>query len=321
MKKLLTMVMTLTLLVSVFALAPLTTAAAEATEKLTIAYQYGLSYLPLVVMKDQKLIEKYYPNVQVEWQILNSGAAINEGMITGSIDVGAMGIAPAITGVIKGIPYKIFSNLSSQPQVLVTNKEEIKSMADITPDHKIAVVNVGSIQHIFIAMAAKNELGDAHAMDNNIVAMSHPDGMAALLSGSVDCQMATSPYVFMEREAGMHEFDSVAKVWPDGNSFIVGMASQKLKDERPELYAALVKAMDEANDYLTNQKEDAAKTLCAGLEVDADTLLTWLSDPGCGYTSATKGVMQMATFMVEEGFVDNVPFTFADLAYDNVVGE
>jgi len=318
MKKFVSLLTVLLVLASLLAVSP---ALAEKPAKLTIAYQYGLSYLPLVVMKDQGLIEKYYPDVEVEWLILNSGAAINEGIITGSIDVGAMGIAPAITGVSRGIPYKIFANLSSQPQAIVTNKEHIKSMADITADTKISVVNIGSIQHIFVAMAAKNELGDARAMDNNIVAMSHPDGMAALLAGSVDCQMATSPYIFIEREAGLFEIDSVDKVWPQGNSFIVGVASQALKDGNPELYDALVQAMADANDYLANQKEAAAEALCEGLEVDAGTLLMWLSDPGCGYFSETKGVMQMAAFMAEEGFIDEAIGSFADVAFENVIGD
>ena len=59
---------------------------------------------------------------------------------------------------------------------------------------------IGSIQHILLAMAAKEQLGDAHALDNNIAAMAHPDGMTALLSGSVKCQLTTSPFVFKEAE-------------------------------------------------------------------------------------------------------------------------
>lgn len=317
MKKLLCMLLVSLLLVA--SVLPITGSVAE--EKLSIAYQYGLAYLPLIVMKEQGLIEKNYPGVAVEWQMLNSGSAINEGIITGSIDIGAMGASPAITGIAKGIPYRIFTSMSAQPQVITTNNEKIKSLADITADNKISVVNIGSIQHIFVAMAAKNELGDAHALDNNIVAMSHPDGMAALLAGSVDCQMATSPYVFMERAAGMFEIDSVAKVWPEGNVFIVGVASQKLKDERPELYNAVVKAMQEAVDYLTNNQEEAAAALCATLEVDKETLLSWMQDPGCVFSTATKGLGQMAQFMVEEDFVEADSLTFADLVYENVQGD
>lgn len=293
----------------------------ETAATLNIAYQYGMAYAPLQVMKEQKLIEKHYDSdITINWQILNSGAAINEGMIAGTIDIGAMGVAPGIIGVMKGIPYKIFSALSSQPHSIITNDPDIRSLKDIQSENKIALINIGSIQHILLDMAAKAELGDAHALDNNIVAMSHPDGMTALLSGSVDCQLTTSPYVFKEQDAGMTAISSISQVWPDGNSFIIGMASEKLHDEKPELYQAVCAAMQDAVDYITENPEAAAEMLCENEGVTADVMLEWLKDPSCSYSTETKGVMDMASFMSEEGFIDSCPDSFAVMAYDNVKG-
>ena len=291
------------------------------SDKLTIAYQYGMAYAPLQVMKEQKLIEKYYDGVEIEWSVLNSGSAINEGFASGSIDVGAMGIGPAITGVTSGVPYKICSNMSAQPHAIMTNNPNIKTLKDIK-DEKIALVNIGSFQHIVLAMAAKEQLGDAHALDNNIVAMSHPDGMSALLSGSVDCQLTTSPYVFKEAaDSNISEVEALESVWPDGNSFIVAVASTKLQEENPELYEAVVKAFEDAIDYLSNNKEEAAELLCEAEDVDAATMLEWLNDPACVYSTETKGVMQFANFMAENGFLENDgPESMSDLAFDNVEG-
>ena len=213
------------------------------SEQLTIAHQYGMAYAPFEVMKEQNLIEKYYEGVEVEWATLNSGSAINEGFASGDVDVGAMGVAPAITGVTSGVPYKIAANMSAQPHRIMTNNENINSLSDIT-DEKIALVNIGSIQHVLLGMAADAELGDAHALDNNIVAMAHPDGMSALLSGSVDCQLTTSPYVFKEAaEDGISEVEGLESVWPDGNSFILMVASNDLYEENPELYQAVVSTL------------------------------------------------------------------------------
>lgn len=289
--------------------------------KLTIAFQYGMAYAPLQVMKEQKLIEKYYDNVEVEWSTLNSGSAINEGFASGNVDVGAMGLGPAITGVTSGVPYKIFSNMSAQPHKIMTNNENIKSLKDIT-DEKIALVNMGSFQHILLAMAAEEQLGDAHAMDNNIVAMAHPDGMSALLAGSVDFQLTTSPYVFKEaKEDGIHEVEGLESVWPSGNSFIVGVASTKLKEEKPELYDAVVKAMEDAITYLNENKKEAAEMLCENEDVDAATMLEWLNDKDCVYSTEAKGVMKFAEFMDKNGFLENEgPKQFSDLAFDNVKG-
>ena len=189
---------------------------------------------PLTVMQEQGLIEKNYDgDIKVEWVSLNSGSAINEGMASGDIDVACMGIAPFITGVTAGIPYKMYGTIAAQPNELLTNDSSIKSLKDITEDKKISVVNIGSIQHIFLAMLAKAELGDAHALDNNLVAMSHPDGMTALLSGSVACQLTTAPYIFKAKEQdNIKEAESLDSVWPEGNEKSVGKEPNKCKSSK-----------------------------------------------------------------------------------------
>ena len=294
---------------------------ADGKTKLTIAHQYGIAYAPLEVMKQQKLIEKHYDGVEVEWSTLNSGSAINEGFLSGDIDVGAMGVGPAVTGVTSGVPYKICSNMSAQPHKIMTNNPNIKSLKDIT-DEKIALVNIGSIQHILLAMAAKEQLGDAHALDENIAAMAHPDGMSSLISGSVDCHLTTSPYVFKEAEEdGITEVEALESVWPSGNSFIVAVASTDLQENNPELYDAVVAALAEAIDYINNNTAEAAEMLCEAEDVGAATMEKWLTDKDCAYSTETKGVMDMANFMAEEGFLENEgPKDFSDLAFDNVKG-
>lgn len=130
----------------------------EGGEQITVAHQYGMAYAPFEVMKEQKLIEKYYDGVEVEWATLNSGSAINEGFASGDVDVGGMGVAPAITGVTSGVPYKIAANMSAQPHKIMSNDDSINSLADIGSDDRIALVNIGSIQHILLAMASEAEL-------------------------------------------------------------------------------------------------------------------------------------------------------------------
>ena len=266
------------------------------TKTLTIAHQYGMAYAPFEVMKEQKLIEKYYDGVEVEWSTLNSGSAINEGFASGDIDVGGMGVAPAITGVTSGVPYKIASNMSAQPHRIMTNDDSIQTLSDIT-DEKIALVNIGSIQHVLLAMSS-------------------------LLSGSVECHLTTSPYVYKEAaEEGIHEVEALESVWPDGNSFILMMASTDLYENDPELYQAVLSALEEAITWINENKEEAAEMLCEAEDVDAATMLEWLNDPACVYSTETKGVMDMANFMAENDFLENEgPSSMSDLAFDNVVG-
>lgn len=292
---------------------------------LNIAYQYGLAYAPLIVAQNQGLIEKAYKNitgkdVTVIWNQMSSGADINTGIASGSLDVGFMGIAPAITGVTKGIGYKIFTNLSGQEHCLMTNNINITSFDDlIGSEYQIALVNVGSFQHIILAKALYNSGYDSHILDSNIVAMKHPDGMTALESGSIACHLTSSPYIYMERaNENLYEIKAVTETWKKENSFIVGVASENLYNNNEKLYQALCDAIKDAIDYLNNNMEETAKLTCEFNGNNAEDELEYLQQGN--YTIETKGIFELASFMAETGFIDQALESYSDLVFENVIG-
>lgn len=273
---------------------------------ITIAYQGGIGYAPVHVMEAKGLIEKNYgEGITVEYVKLDSGAAINEGIIGGTIDIGCMGVAPAISGVAAGIPYKVISNLCSQSHGLTSNNPSITTLSEITSEDKIALVNTGSIQHILLAMGAEKELGDAHALDNNIQAMSHAEGMAALESGTVTMHLTSSPFIYQEREnENYNELSIISEVWPSGNSFLVAMASTEIeKDEK--LYNAVSAAFVEAIDFINNNQTETVEIESQYLDLDADTVLSYLSEEDCQYFSDVRGAATMMSFMHRAGFIEN----------------
>lgn len=293
---------------------------------LNIAYQYGLAYAPLIIMQEQNLIETAYENatgntVHVEWTQMSSGPDINTGISSGSIDVGFMGVAPAITGVVKDVGYKIFTNLSGQEHGLMTNDDSINSIEDlIDSPNQVALVNIGSIQHIILAKTLAALGFEPHALDANIVAMKHPDGMTSLETGNVSCHLTTNPYIYSEREeADLHELTEVANTWSKEDSFIVGVAAETLYDEDPELYAALCEAVRNAIDYINNNMEDAAKITCDYNGNSEEDELKYMQVGK--YTVETKGIYELAVFMADAEFIETVPASYSELVFDNVVGD
>lgn len=288
---------------------------------ITIAYQQGIGYAPIHIMEAKKLIEANYEGeVEVTYQLLASGAAINEGVIGGNIDIGCMGVGPAISGVVAGIPYKCIANLTSQPNGLMTNKPEIQSLKDITPEDKIALINTGSIQHIYLAMAAEKVLGDAHALDNNIQPMQHAEGMAALESGTVALHLTSSPFLGQERaNENYHELTEVVEVCPVGNTFLVAMASTKLEED-PELFEAIKKAFDQASELINTNKDEVADIEVDYLSMDRETIMGYLTSPDSTYESELKGVGTVIDFMYRAGFIQS-ELKFDDFKFSNVVGD
>ncbi len=296
------------------------------TVELNIAYQYGLAYAPLVVAQEQKLIEKAYEEatgntVEVVWNQMSAGADINTGIASGDIQVGFMGAAPAITGVMSDVGYKIFTNLSGQEHGLMTNDPDIASLGDlIGSSHQVALVNIGSFQHILLARALDHAGYDAHALDSNLVAMKHPDGMTALETGTVACHLTTNPYIYKERdEEGLSEIEGISDVWSVEDSFIVGVASEKLYEEDQELYQALGSAIAQAVAFINENPEEAAGMT---YEFDGNSVEEELQYLKAGsYSTKTSGIFECARFMAEAQFIDEAPKAYSDLVFDDVQGD
>ncbi len=298
------------------------TACAKESEPLTltIAYQGGISYAPIHVMAVKKLIESNYGgDITVNYVKLDSGAAINEGVIGGTIDIGCMGIAPAISGVVAGIPYKAIANLSSTYFGLMSNDSRITSLSDITVEDKIALVNTGSIQHIVLAMAADKYLGDAHALDNNLQPMSHAEGMSALESGTVTLHLTNTPFIFQEKDnAKYNEIEELNTVWPTTNTFICAMASTKL-EKNSKLFNAIKKSLAEAMTFVNENTEETAQIEVDYLGLDIETVKANLSSDGVAFFDELRGVKTMADFMYKAGFITS-ELDFEKFKFSSVKG-
>lgn len=295
-------------------------------KEIQIAYQYGTAYAPAVVAKEKGLIEAAYEEatgekLTITWTQMSSGPDINTGFSSGELDVGFMGIAPAVTGITKKVGYKIFANISGQNHGMMTNDDSINGIGDLIGTSKqIALVNNGSFQHIILAKALSDSGYDAHALDSNIVAMKHPDGMTSLLSGNVACHLTTSPYLEKERaEDGLHEITEVTDAWTKDDSFVLGVASEALYNDEPEVYKAVCDGIEDAISYINDSTEEAASLT---YEFDGNTEEEEAEFLKEGvYTSETSGVLELAGFMYEQSFIEVEVSDYSELAFDNVTGD
>src|SRR5665647_2599241 len=67
------------------------------TNKINAAKQYCLSYLPLMIMEDQKLVEKHAAalglnDLKVLWVTLGGPSAMNDALLSGGLDFAAGGV-------------------------------------------------------------------------------------------------------------------------------------------------------------------------------------------------------------------------------------
>ncbi len=272
---------------------------------LIVADQYGLAYAPLEIMKHEKLLEKYVEKgVEVKWVKLANTAAIREAMLSGNLDVGFMAIPPFLIGADNGMPWKMFTGLSSSPLGLVTNNGEINTLKDLAGKGKIALPQPGSIQHILLAMAARRETGDAKLFDNQLIAMKHPDGLQALMAATeVSAHFTAPPYLQQELAVpGLRQLLTGEEAFGGPFTFIVGVAQPDFLEDAPRRLAFQA-ALKEALEFMADKPDETAEILAKAYEMTPEAVKEQLYHQGLNYETGITGTEGFAAFMAETGYL------------------
>lgn len=286
-----------------------------------VAKQFGLVYAPLMVTEKIDFFSKY--GLKVEWVTLGSGGAVREAMASDELDAAFMGIPPYLIGWDKGLPAKIAAGYCVIPVSLVTYDDNINKLEDIKPEHKIAVPSPGSIQHILLSMALEKQLGNPNALDDNLVALPHPDGAQAMLAKKdIVAHFTTPPYLFEELEQPGYKviLDGFDAFGQDFN-FNVALVTENYHDNNPKGYAAFVQGLNEAMNWVNENKEKTAELLAPEFNIEKEKLLKYLTAEGVNFTTAPYGLMGFADFMKKAGYISKVPESLSDIAWENILAQ
>ncbi len=320
----------LTAAVAALSCAILPAAHAEMSE-IHVSRQYGISYLPLMIMEDRKLIEKHAKatgiDVTVDWSKFASGAVMNDALLSGNLQFASGGVGPFTTLWAKtrgNLDVKAVSAINSMPLFLVTNNPKVKTLKDFTDNDKIALPAVKvSIQAVTLQMAAEKAFGAGQQskLDHLTVSMSHPDAETALLSGTeITAHLGSPPFQYQElAHKGMHKVFSSYDVLGGPATFNVVWTTSKFHDENPKVYAAFVAALDEATTMINHDKRAAAQTyLRVSKDKDSlDNILKMLNDPAIKYTTTPNNVMKYVDFMYKIGSIKAKPDSWKEMFFPN----
>ena len=309
-------------------------AAAEGT--LRIAEQFGIGYLPLHVMRHQQLIEKQGKaqglDIKVEWAQLSGGPAMNDALLSDSIDMASGGVGPLLTiwdRTRGSANVKAIGALNSMPLFLTTNNPNVKSIKDFTDKDKIALPAVKvSVQARTLQMAAEQTFGDGKfdVMDKFTVSLPHPDATAALLSGASEItgHLSSPPFQYQQLEnPKIRKVLSSYDVLGGPHTFNLIWAKESFRTKNPKTYAAFVAALKEAMD-LINKDHAAAATAYLAInrgDLDKGFVEKILNDPDIGFSVAPKNLGKYAEFMHKVGAIKNKPASWKDTFFDDAHGE
>ena len=312
------------------------TARAEVATVVT-AYQYGLTYLPLMVMQDQQLVERKAEELaglklKTEWRVFSGPAAINDGILAGSLHFGGVGTSSLVTLWAKTrqkLAIRAVGSLSCMPVQLLTNQARIKSLADFTASDKIALpsVKVG-VQAVTLQMAAAQAFGPGQfdRLDALTVGMGHPDAMIAMLAGKagISGHFASAPYISQELAEGKGRIHSVLKsyeVLGGPASFTLVVASSRWRDENPKVYAAYVAAFEAATALINSRRDEAARIYLkvSGSKESLESIRALLANPDHVFDLTPRAIHKYADFMYQVGTIKEKATTWQDLVHPNLL--
>jgi len=303
--------------------------------EINVAQQYGVSFLPLMVMERDKLVEKYakaagLSDVKVNWVKVAGPSVMNDGVISGAIQFIAVGAPSLITLWDKtqsNVQVKGVSAMTTYPLYLNVRNPQVKSIRDFSDKDKIAVPSIKvSTQAIMLQMAAAKEFGDANyaRLDPWTVGLSHPDGLLAITnnSGGVDAHFTTSPFHEQEMKIpGMRTLTTSYEILGGPATALVLATSTKYRDANPKSYKAFYDALKEAIDSINKDKRAAAKIY---LEQAKDTKSTvddiygMISAADYAYTLTPQKVGKTADFMYKIGAIKTKPGSWKDFFFPEV---
>ena len=309
-----------------------TTAKAE-PRVVRIATQYGISYLPLTIMAEKKLLEsegkKLGLDLSTEWIRFTGGPPMNEALISGNLDFASGGVGPMVTIWARtqgNLKVKGICAINSMPLYLNTINPDVKTIKDFTEKDRIALPAVRvSMQAVILQMAAEKTFGQGqeHKLDAWTVSLSHPDGLAQMMSGKSEItgHFTSAPFMYQElADKRVHRVLNSYDVFGGPHTFNVVWASSKLYEGEPKVVQAFLSAMRIA---MKDIHDDPAGMAALWVKADKSKLTPAeaekiVRDPENKWTMAPEKVMVVADYMGRVKMIPVTPKSWKDMFVDAV---
>jgi sulfonate transport system substrate-binding protein len=307
--------------------------AAAQTKTIRVAKQFGISYLPLTLMEEKKLIETHARrlglDVKTEWVQLTGGTPMNEAVISGSIDFVSGGVGPLLSvwGKTRGnFGVKAVAALNAMPLYLTCINPGVVTVKDFTDQDRIALPAVRvSIQAITLQMAAEKAFGPGqqYKLDPLTVSLSHPDGLAQLLSGrsEITAHFTSAPFMYQElANPRVRKILDSYEVLGGPHTFNLVWTTAKFAAENPEVVEAFIAALDEAMKSIAQDPAAAAAiwVKAENSKLTAGYIEKLIRLPENEWTLVPKKIMAYAEFMSRVGMLPARPASWRDVFFPNV---
>ena len=317
-------------------LSPVSTVASRAeVAELRMATQFGIGTLPMIVVEKKSLLEKHLAKAglnqtKVTWRQFPGGGPMNDGLLSGSLDIVSAGTTVFVTLWAKaaGTPTGVrgIGAVSSLPLYLMTRNPDVKKIEDLSQKDRVAVTTLKvSVHAILLQMAAEKIWGPGNAerLDTLVVQIPHGDAAAAMISGAgeINNHFTAPPFQNMElKKAGIRRISSDQDILGSPSTYMVAYTTERFRRDNPKIYQAFIDALKEAQDSIGKDGAEAAKIYLEHSKdnISLEEATAIIKDPGSSFTMAPSNVMTFAQFMAKRGIIKVAPTSWQDMFFPEV---
>jgi NitT/TauT family transport system substrate-binding protein len=318
------------LLVAAMFLSPAISFAEVSTVRIGI--QPGMTYLALNVMNREKLLEQRAKDdghdLKVEWIVSSNGSILNDGVLSGNIDIAGTGIPAFVTLWAKGrgtVNVEGIAAYGSLPGMLISRDPNVHSIRDFTSADRIALpAPKASIQAILLEMMAEKTWGPGQhdRLDPLMVGMAHPDALIAMLSGrsEINAHFTSSPYYDEElKMPGAHVVLTKEDIFPGPLTHGMLWTTGKFHDQNPQTMREFRAALDDAMSLIHADPARAAEAYVslAREKVDTAEATEIIRKLNARFEATPRGIFAIATFMHSIGMIKIAPSRWQDMFFED----
>src|ERR1044071_2856218 len=225
--------------------------------------------LPYVVANEKGFFEK--ENLKVQLITFRGTNLMLTALLTGDLDYAT--ILPFLTGAAaRGLPVRVLAAVTKNSSYFMVARPEIENVKALR-GKKLGINSFGSSAD-YAAYAAVSRSGIDANRDLTIVAIGGgtPERLAAVVSGSIDATVVTSPAEYAAEKQGLRVIMSAQELGQLVRIPITGIgATQKKMEKDPDEIVRLLRALRLSTLYLVQNPEYSLALFQRIMHVDALT--------------------------------------------------
>jgi sulfonate transport system substrate-binding protein len=240
-------------------------------ELLRIGYQK--SAVNLVILKQQGVLEKRFPNTRVSWIEFPAGPQLLEALSVGSLEFGLTGDSPPVFAQAAGKDLLYVGAEPPKPDssaILVLKDSPVRKLSDLK-GRKIALQKGSSAHYLLVRAVEKANL---QWSDIQPVYLAPADARAAFERGSVDAWAIWDPYYAAIELAIRPRVLSTGRELSSNNSFY--LASSSFATRHAQTVAVLFEELTRADKQAQENRAQVIKLIADFSGLDAGIVSRFL---------------------------------------------